>query len=199
MTAILLRSAPISTAASRPTSGWPTIAACPPSAVTAATMLSGSDLAPDSTATVPRGNGAGSSSASDSGSGSKDSESGQRVGRRRRRPDARRPPFRTPPPSCDAGVLPAQRGQAALIQAHAQLSQQHLPHHQNHPIFECMFDTPSKHPPTDTVKRSRGAVKSVTLIDGDIDKCHHLMLYSGECSMTSGVRYVPAVPQRSAA
>ena len=61
MTASLLRSAPISTAASRPTSGWPTMAACPPAAVTAATMLSGSDRAPDSTATVPRGNVVGSS------------------------------------------------------------------------------------------------------------------------------------------
>ena len=60
MTAIRLRSAPISTAASSPTSGWPTIAAWPPFAVTAATMLNGSDRAPDNTATVPRGNGAGS-------------------------------------------------------------------------------------------------------------------------------------------
>jgi hypothetical protein len=31
-------------------------------------------------------------------------------------------------------------------------SQQHLLHHPIHPMFECMFDTPSKHPPTDTVK-----------------------------------------------
>ena len=55
ITAIRLRSAPISTAASRPTSGWPMIATWPPSAVTAATIFNSSDRAPDTTATVPRG------------------------------------------------------------------------------------------------------------------------------------------------
>ena len=48
-----VRSAPISTAASRPISGWPTTAALPPAAVTAATTPSSSDRAPDGTATVP--------------------------------------------------------------------------------------------------------------------------------------------------
>ena len=35
-----------------------------------------------------------------------------------------------------------------------------------------MFDTLSKHPPTDTVKPAKPA-EIVPLIDGDIDKCHH--------------------------
>ena len=39
-------------------------------------------------------------------------------------------------------------------------------------MFECMFDIPSKHPPTDTVKPAKPA-EIVPLIDGDIDKCHH--------------------------
>ena len=42
-------------------------------------MLSNNDRAPDSTATVPRGNEAGSRSASESGIGSKVSESGNGV------------------------------------------------------------------------------------------------------------------------
>src|ERR1700733_1258084 len=54
------------------------MAAFPPAAVTAATMLNSSDRAPDSTATVPRGNCAGSASASHGGTGSWDSDSGSR-------------------------------------------------------------------------------------------------------------------------
>ena len=54
------------------------MAAFPPAAVTAATMLNGSDRAPDSTATVPRGNASGSTSASSCGIGSLVSESGNR-------------------------------------------------------------------------------------------------------------------------
>ena len=49
---------------------------CAPAAVTAATMLSDSDRAPDSTATVPLGNVVGSCSASSLGIGSKLSDSG---------------------------------------------------------------------------------------------------------------------------
>ena len=140
MTAILLRSAPISTAASRPTSGWPTIAACPPSAVTAATMLSGSDLAPDSTATVPRGNDVGKQFGQRFGQRQQSFRVRQRVGRRRR----------APPPAADLSGhrrdLAAQvfylfsAVRSTLFQGHRPPSQQHLPHHQNHSVFECMFD-----------------------------------------------------------
>src|SRR4029079_10382276 len=70
---------------------------------------------------------------------------------------ARHRPSLTPPRSCDAGVLPVQRGHAGAAPGSWPLSQQHLLHHQNHSIFECMFDALSKHPPTDTVKRARGS------------------------------------------
>ena len=47
-------------------------------------------------------------------------------------------------------------------------------------MFECMFDTLSKHPPPDTVKRAlmrqEGSPtdgRMLPMINGDIDKCHH--------------------------
>ena len=85
-------------------------------------------------------------------------------------PDARRRPCRIPPRSCDAGVLPAQRGQTGAVPGSSLPSQQHLLHHRNHSMFECMFDIASKHPPTDTVKRALIASSSSyvkpLLVDG---------------------------------
>ncbi|CAG7266227.1 hypothetical protein PICSAR26_04154 [Mycobacterium avium subsp. paratuberculosis] len=78
ITASRLRSAPISAAASSPMSGWPTIAALPPAAVTAATMLNSSDRAPESTATDPRGTH--TDSASHRGMASKDSAPSRSAG-----------------------------------------------------------------------------------------------------------------------
>ena len=143
-----LRSAPISAAASSPKSGSPTTAAWPPAAVTAAAMPTGSERAPESTATVPLGNPAGSSAASDCGTGSKLSEPGSTA-------SAGTAPCQPAPTfpetaaicfrscsSCSARVgRPFSRAIAAVTA--------HLP-----PLsyFECMFDSVSKHRRSDSVK-----------------------------------------------
>ena len=182
MTASLLRSAPISTAASRPTSGWPTIAACPPAAVTAATMLSDSDRAPDSTATVPRGNEAGSRS----GQRFRERQQTFRVGKHvvgRRHGRAGRPPT----------DLPGYRRHLAAqvfyllstvrptpIQAHRR---RHSSTFRLIRIIDIIrkyvrYDRVNTRPPTPS--SGAGPRWTFPLIDGDIDKCHHSMLYSSD-------------------
>ena len=114
------------------------MAAFPPADVTAATMLSGSDRAPDSTATVPRGNAPGSTSGQRFGDRQQDSDSGNRSSARATTcPDR---PSRTPQPSADEAIPAAQRGLLALIggesRSHNLASWPLLL-----TIFECMFDT----------------------------------------------------------
>lgn len=166
ISASLVRSAPISTAANRPTSGWPTIAACPPAAVTAATMLNGSDRAPDNTATTPRGNPLGRTPAHDSGVGSKCSEGGS-VAPEGIDPRGVEPPV--PAAFPDTSAILRRRCSTCSARFCARSSTRittatRAPCTPSDPFphFESMFDTTSKHSPPDTVKRQAPMGESCT-------------------------------------